>query len=949
MKTKLLLLLLFLTIIINAQTNLVPNGNFENWTSSSQPDNWYRYFNGFVSKSTSAQNGTTSTNMKIASGTLNYINSEYFPVVANKTYRVTLYHKLVSGNFSAIDLSLYHKPSTFKEEIIKKTDATVSSTEWRKIEFDYTPTVTENIEVDIWTTGTLNSEILVDNVSVIDVATIGAQYTLIPDENFEKKLIALGIDSGATDGKVLTANVTKITDLTLDTTVISDLTGIQSFTGLKSLTCEGKTLSNGSGSIGKLTFLDVSQNVNLVELDCSANQLTSLNVSKNTTLTRLECNNNQLSNLDVTSNIALSWVQCSYNKLVGLDLSKSSSLSTLGCDYNQLKSLDFSSCRGLYRLYCNYNSLTNLNINQCLSVKEIHCDNNQLTVLDVSNNIILSRLTCGNNQIETLDISNNLYLDDIGCSSNKLKKLDVSKHPLLYSLYCSNNQLTSLLLGNALMASLSCGSNQLTSIDISKNISLEEFYCSNNLIANLDISKSPRLQSFSCSNNRLVSLDLRNGNTPRSDSQLNLKNNPSLTCILVDNVAAANSYLTSAKDPSASFSTDCTPYTLIPDPNFEDKLIALGIDKDGKNGKVVTADISSLTYLDIQGCLIKDLTGIQGFTALTTLNCSGNLVKKIDLSKNTAIATLNCANNPTLICIQVANVAAAANWATTKDATASFSLDCTVYTLIPDAKFEDKLIALGIDKDGKNGKVATESIATLISLNVSNSSIVDLTGIQNFVALTKLDCSKNQLTTLDVSKNVALTSLSCYYNQLTTLDVSKNVALTNLHCYENKLTSLDVSKNVALTFFYCNSNKLSNLNLKNGKNTLLTNSNINLSSNPDLKCITVDDVTYSNTNWADRKDATATYSSTCSNLGIEKSVFDKIAIYPNPTKGELHIDNIVLEKATVYDALGKLVKTATFTSGANDNIIHLTGLSKGIYYVYLESEGANTAKKIVVE
>ena len=125
---------------------------------------------------------------------------------------------------------------------------------------------------------------------------------------------------------------------------------------------------------------------------------------------------------------------------------------------------------------------------------------------------------------------------------------------------------------------------------------------------------------------------------------------------------------------------------------------------------------------------------------MTTLNCSGNLLKKLDVSKNTAIATLNCANNPTLICIQVADVAATANWATTKDAIASFSLNCTIYTLIPDAKFEDKLIALGIDRDGKNGKVATESIAALTSLDVSYSSITDLTGIQDFVALKTLNC-----------------------------------------------------------------------------------------------------------------------------------------------------------------------------------------------------------------
>ena len=76
---------------------------------------------------------------------------------------------------------------------------------------------------------------------------------------------------------------------------------------------------------------------------------------------------------------------------------------------------------------------------------------------------------------------------------------------------------------------------------------------------------------------------------------------------------------------------------------------------------------------------------------------------------------------------------------------------------------------LEIDKDGKNGKVATESIVSLTTLNVSSSSITDLTGIQDFKALTSLNCYSNQLTSLDVAKNVALTSLSCESNQLTTL------------------------------------------------------------------------------------------------------------------------------------------------------------------------------------
>ena len=48
-------------------------------------------------------------------------------------------------------------------------------------------------------------------------------------------------------------------------------------------------------------------------------------------------------------------------------------------------------------------------------------------------------------------------------------------------------------------------------------------------------------------------------------------------------------------------------------------------------------------------------------------------------------------------------------------------------------------------------------------------------------------CYSNQLTSLDVSKNIALTWLECYENQLTSLDVSKNTALKTLYCYQNQI------------------------------------------------------------------------------------------------------------------------------------------------------------------
>ena len=799
MKTKLLLMFMFLTITLQAQTNLVPNGNFENWTSSSQPDKWFRSFSGLVFQSSSAQNGSSSTKMQITSGTFNYINSELFPVVAGKTYRITMYHKLVTGTFSAIDLSLYHQPGTFKTEIAKKTTAVTSSTEWRKLEFDYTPTVSESIEVDIWTTGTLNSEILIDNISVVDAATLGPLYTSIPDLNFEKKLIELGYDSGAPDGKVLTSNIKAVTSLTLDAKTIADLTGIEDFVALKTLICSGNSGSPNGGN-GLLTKIDVSNN----------SVLTSLNIS--------------------------------YNKIKSIDISKNLMLNYLGVSANGM------------------------------------------TGLDVSNNLALTNLDCSTNQLTTLDISKNVPLSYLYCSSNQLTTLDVSKNVALTTLYFSFNQLTTL--------------------DLSKNVALTRLDCRRNQLTTLDLSKNVALSNFDCSYNKLISLNLKNGkNTLITTNNIDLTQNQNLSCILVDDTNYANTNWANKKDSFAFFSPyDCSLITQIPDTKFEDKLIALGIDTDGKNGVVLSSSIATINTLDVSNNGITDLKGIESFKALTTLNCSGNQLKKLDLSKNTAIATLNCSNSSTLTCIQVADIAAAEKWNTTKDSAASFSLDCTIYTLIPDAKFEDKLIALGIDKDGKNGKVATQSIASITSLDVSSSSITDLNGIQDFVslknlncnsngltslditknvALSFLNCSSNQLTTIDLSKNVELTRLDsyvnklttvdlsknlalrelyCYYNQLTTLDLAKNVALLRLDCQNNKLTTLDLSKNVALHGLDVTSNQLTSLNLKNGKNTLLTNININLTGNPNLNCIVVDDVAYANTNWADKKDSFAFFS-----------------------------------------------------------------------------------------
>ena len=81
-------------------------------------------------------------------------------------------------------------------------------------------------------------------------------------------------------------------------------------------------------------------------------------------------------------------------------------------------------------------------------------------------------------------------------------------------------------------------------------------------------------------------------------------------------------------------------YTLIPDINFENKLIALHIDSGTSDGKVLTANVQYLSALSVDNCGINDLKGIEDFTSLTYLSCNDNQLTTIDISKNTILIYL---------------------------------------------------------------------------------------------------------------------------------------------------------------------------------------------------------------------------------------------------------------------------------------------------------------------
>ncbi|MDR6760798.1 hypothetical protein J2Y38_000996 [Flavobacterium sp. 2755] len=274
------------------------------------------------------------------------------------------------------------------------------------------------------------------------------------------------------------------------------------------------------------------------------------------------------------------------------------------------------------------------------------------------------------------------------------------------------------------------------------------------------------------------------------------------------------------------------------------------------------------------------------------------------------------------------------------------------YTQIPDVAFENKLIALDIDSGNPDGQVLTSKISSITSLHLGTSGIKDLTGIQGFVSLESLYIGDNEITTIDLSKNTKLIELSYYsffITGLSTLDVSNNTLLKSLTCSRSNIKTLDLSKNTLLNNLNCSNNQnLISIDLKSGHNKNILALSL---QNPNLKCIQVDDVAYTNANWKGAiNPAVTTFSEDCNKtLGLEASVFEKVNIYPNPTKGELTINNVNLEKANVYNSLGQLVKSFSLNSADLNHSINLSGLPKGVYYIYLINQDTASAKKIILE
>ncbi len=334
--------------------------------------------------------------------------------------------------------------------------------------------------------------------------------------------------------------------------------------------------------------------------------------------------------------------------------------------------------------------------------------------------------------------------------------------------------------------------------------------------------------------------------------------------------------------------------TTIPDASFEATLIFLGLDTGTVNGWVPTNFIDTVTSLNVSVAGISDLTGIEDFAALETLNCYYNVLGSLDVTQNTALTELYCGYN---------------------------------YIGSIDLSQNVNLVKFSGSWGGFS------------SLDFSSNPLLE-----------SMICVENPLTSIDVTQNTALKTLYVG-NLLSTLNLSNNVALETLTCTSNNnLVSLDLTHNINLTTVNCDYNQLQCVNIKNGNNTNMVS--FVASNNPNLTCIEVDDAAYSTTNWTDI-DPVSSFSTFCNNacstVGVEELTAATVSIAPNPIQGAFTIafEAPTTGVASLLNALGQVVQKVEFNASNQINVA--LNEPPGVYVVRLEVEGTILTKKVVKE
>lgn len=456
-----------------------------------------------------------------------------------------------------------------------------------------------------------------------------------PDISFRRSILEQGI---ITEEDVRNAKI-----LDVRGNGIESLKGIEYFTSLEEFYCTWNSVKT----------LDLSKNTKLRILECAHCGLTTLDLSQNKLLKLLDCSLNSIkgagmdnlinslpsvvngvfrvkrgdndNNICTTTQVAAAkaklWKPYYYD---GVKNGKEIWLEYEGVELNiVIDATNFpdENFRNflLGKDYGKDGIITDIEIDNITTLKDIVLEDGLQSLKGIEFFTSLQNLYLAWQSIGSLDISNNTKLTSLTCIHCGLSSLDVSQNTALVSLNCSAN-------------------GGLTSLKVSPNSSLKDLYCYGTGIKGSEMDKL------------INSLPLRSSN----DGSFYAVYNQEWDKVRVtkNQVAAAkargwtvycedgnNNWIEYEGSDLVEIAIDATNF---PDENFRKKLLEHPLGKDGIFEGIEIKRISSL-YLG--NSYIESLKGIEYFTSLETLVCSGNQLTSLDVSQNTELKSLKCFSN----------------------------------------------------------------------------------------------------------------------------------------------------------------------------------------------------------------------------------------------------------------------------------------------------------------
>ena len=368
----------------------------------------------------------------------------------------------------------------------------------------------------------------------------------------------------------------------------------------------------------------------------------------------------------------------------------------------------------------------------------------------------------------------------------------------------------------------------------------------------------------------------------------------------------------------------------IPDPAFLQALIKSGVDVNN-DGKIQTSEALAITNLTVSSAGIIDLSGIEAFTNLDSLDCSSNQLTRLNLSQNTRLTSLNCFINK-LTDLDVSKNAGLMNLSCSNNKLTSLNTTGDSALTLLDCGF-NKLANMDVSSN-KNLKILECYTNVLDTLNLSGNS-----------HLTTLYCGNNKLRYLDLSKNTVLNFVDCQFNVLQSINLTANTNLTYLACFSNQLINLDLTNNRRLVHLDCGQNLYTHLDLSKNDSLVIAD----CSQSPDLKSICVKDTNLVKSKANFFKDDHTQWTENCNMAsGIPDPQKQYLAeAYPNPGREGFYLSLQQNANVRIFNATGAEVERFA-------NVQHIRfgqNYLPGLYVVRIIFPDNNTGKilKVVKE